>query len=99
MAKVGKAKYHFPARTGDRLDYHVRLDAAQEDGATLIGTCHCDGKLLANVDLMFAFLEEGQIIDGPLYNPGDLGAMLRLMNFFHVAVDAEGNPVRDYVNL
>ena len=72
LAKIGKAKYHFPARTGDRLDYHVRLDAVQEDGATLVGTSHCDGKLQAEVDLMFAFLEEGQIVEGPLYTPGDL---------------------------
>tara|TARA_R110002049_G_scaffold50370_2_gene142963 strand:+ start:15884 stop:16390 length:507 start_codon:yes stop_codon:yes gene_type:complete len=99
LAKVGKATYHFPARTGDRLDYHVQLDAVQDDGATLIGTCHCDGKLQANVDLMFAFLEEGQIVDGPLYKPGDLNAMLRLMNFFHVAVDADGNPLPHYKNL
>ena len=99
LAKVSKATYHFPARTGDRLEYHVRMDAAQEDGATLIGTSHCDGKLQASVDLMFAFLEEGQIIDGPLYQPGDLGAMLRLMRFFHVAVDADGNPVGHYENL
>ena len=56
LAKVGKAKYHFPACTGDRLEYHVRLDAVQEDGATIIGQSHIDGKLQADVDLMFAFL-------------------------------------------
>ena len=99
LAKVGKAKYHFPARTGDRLEYHVRLDAVQEDGATIIGQSHIDGKLQADVDLMFAFLEEGQIVEGPLYAPGDLSSMLRLMRFFHVAVDADGNPIPEYENL
>jgi 3-hydroxyacyl-[acyl-carrier-protein] dehydratase len=99
LAKVGKAQYHFPARTGDRLEYHVRLDAVQDDGATIIGTSHCDGKLQADVNLMFAFLEDGHLFDGPLYKPGDLSAMLRLMNFFHVAVDADGNLLNHYENL
>jgi len=99
LAKVGKAVYHFPARTGDRLDYHVRVDAVQPDGATIVGTSHCDGQLQAEVDLMFAFLEDGQVFDGPLYAPGDLSSMLRLMRFFHVAVDADGNRLSDCENL
>ena len=43
---------------------------------------------------MFAFLEDGRFTDGPLFNPGMLRDMLRMMNFFHVAVDPDGNPVR-----
>jgi 3-hydroxyacyl-[acyl-carrier-protein] dehydratase len=93
LAKVGKAEFFAPARPGDQLHYRIQIDSAQEDGAVAIGTSHCDGKLQANIDLMFAFLGEGRFADGPLFKPGDLATMLRLMNMFNVAVDAEGNPI------
>lgn len=91
LAKVGKAVYHHPARPGDQLLYHVTLEATQENGATVSCTCHVDGRLQAEIDLMFAFLEAGRLVDGPLFGPGDLRTMLRQMNYFHVAVDADGN--------
>ncbi|MEM9586544.1 MAG: 3-hydroxyacyl-ACP dehydratase FabZ family protein [Planctomycetota bacterium] len=99
LAKVGKATYHFPARPGDQLHYHVVMQATHDDGAVVNATSRCDGQLQAEIDLMFAFLEPGQILDGPLFQPGDLRSMLKLMNFFHVAVDADGNPVPEYDNL
>ncbi len=99
LAKVGKAKFHAPARTGDQLQYIVKLDAVQDNGATVTGTSHCDDHLQAEIDLMFAFLEEGRFTDGPLFRPGDLGSMLRVMNFFHVAVDQSGKPIPIYDNL
>jgi 3-hydroxyacyl-[acyl-carrier-protein] dehydratase len=99
LAKVGKAVYFQPARPGDQLRYFVRIEATQQDGATVSCTSHCDGKLQAEVEMMFAFLEDGLFTTGPLFNPGDLGAMLRLMSLFHVAVDADGNPLPHYSNI
>ncbi len=96
LAKVGKAKYHKPARQGDQLQYTATLDGTQDMGATVIGQSFCDGELQAEIDLMFAFLEEGRFTDGPLFGPGDLRSMLRAMNFFNVAIDADGNPISDY---
>jgi 3-hydroxyacyl-[acyl-carrier-protein] dehydratase len=96
LAKVGRANFLRPARQGDQLFYTVRLDGVQDMGATVIGESHCDGELQAEIDLMFAFLEEGRFTDGPLFGPGDLRSMLRAMNFFQVAVDSDGNPVSDY---
>lgn len=93
LAKVGKAEFFSPARPGDQLHYRIKIDSAQEDGAVAIGTSHCNGQLQANIDLMFAFLGEGRFADGPLFKPGDLATMLRLMNMFNVAVDADGNPI------
>lgn len=99
LAKVGKATYHRPAIGGDRLEYCVRLEAVQRNGATVTCTSHCDGELQAEVDLMFAFLEDGFFVDGSLFEPGDLRSMLRQMKFFHVAVDSAGTPIRDSKNL
>lgn len=99
LAKVGKAKFHCPARNGDQLRYAVNMDAVQDDGATVTGISHCGDALHAEIDLMFAFLEEGRFTDGPLFNPGDLRTMLRIMGFFRVAVDADGQPIPKYENL
>lgn len=99
LAKVGKAVFHKPAQTSDQLHYEVQMDAVQANGGTVTCTSHCDGELQAEIELMFAFLEEGRLIDGPLFEPDDLRAMLRIMKFFAVAIDANGNRFPTYKNL
>lgn len=101
LAKVGKAKFHQPATPSDQLRYQVTLDGMQDHGATVVCTSHCGDQLQAEVEMMFAFLEEGLegAPSGSLFEPNDLGSMLRLMNFFHVAVDADGKPVPFYPSL
>ncbi len=96
LAKVAKASFLRPARNGDQLHYTVTLDSVQDLGATVNAVSHCDGELQAEVDLMFAFLEQGRFTDGPLFGPGDLRTMLRMMDFFSVAVDSEGKAVGKY---
>jgi len=91
LAKVGKAEFFAPAVPGDQLHYRVSIESAQNNGAVASGTSHCNGVLQAKIELMFAFLEEGRFADGPLFKPGELATMLRLMKMFHVAVDANGN--------
>ncbi len=99
LAKVGKAAFHQPARPGDQLQYNVKMDGVQPDGATVTCTSHCNDKLQAEINLMFAFLEEGKFTDGMLFEKGDLRSMLILMNFFHVAMKADGEPIPAYENL
>lgn len=99
LAKVGKAVYHALAKPGDQLQYRVEMKSTSDAGATAFGTSHCDGRLQAEIDLMFAFLEPGRLVDGPLFKPNDLRMMMKMMNFFHVAVDADGNPLPEYDNL
>jgi 3-hydroxyacyl-[acyl-carrier-protein] dehydratase len=93
LAKVAKALFHRSALPGDQLRYSVRLEAVQNNGATITAKSHCDGQLQAEIDLMFAFLEQGRFAEGSLYYPGDLAGMLRIMNVFNVATDARGNPL------
>ncbi len=100
LAKVGKATFHRPAINGDQLIYDVRFGAVQPNGGTVTGSSHCDGQLQAEIDLMFAFLEPGQVpVDGPLFEPKDLRSMLQIMKFFSVAVDARGNRFPEYETL
>ncbi len=99
LAKVSKAIFYSPARNGDQLQYRVDLDRIGDNGATVRCTSHCEQALQAEISLMFAFLEPGRFTEGSLFEPGDLESMLRLMNFFHVAVDADGQLLPKYDNL
>ncbi|MEO1615175.1 MAG: 3-hydroxyacyl-ACP dehydratase FabZ family protein [Planctomycetota bacterium] len=99
LAKVGKAVFHAPALTGDQLLYEVQLDAIQDNGGTVTCVSRCGDVVQAEIELMFAFLEEGQVVDGPLFDPDDLCSMLRIMKFFSVAVDVNGNRFPTYEKL
>lgn len=95
LAKVGSAKYHKPARVGDQLHYRVDLDSTSDAGATVNCKVEVDGQPMAEVDLMFAFLDHGdeRFPDGALFKPGDLEVMLRTMNLFNVGINAKGQPI------
>ncbi len=99
LAKIGSAKYHGRAQPGDQMHYRVQLGSASEAGATITATSHIDGRLHAEADLMFAFLAEGMLVDGPLFESGDLKTMLRLMSFFEVAKSKTGESLRNHPNL
>ncbi|QDS91284.1 3-hydroxyacyl-[acyl-carrier-protein] dehydratase FabZ [Roseimaritima multifibrata] len=99
LAKVNKAVYHQLAQPGDQLEYAAQLDFVQEQGATCRCTSHINGELQAEIDLMFAFLDEKRFGDQSLFEDGDLLVMLRLMKLFHVAVDADGQPLAISSNL
>ncbi|MEL7265220.1 MAG: 3-hydroxyacyl-ACP dehydratase FabZ family protein [Planctomycetota bacterium] len=93
LAKVGRATFYAPARTGDQLAYRATIQQLHDTGATVSGTSHCDGNLQAEIDLMFAFLDEDKFIEGPLFNPRDLSSMLRMMGMYNNAVDCDGNSI------
>ena len=93
LAKVAKAEFYRPATPGDQLRYHAVLESAQDDGAMVTCTSHIGEQPQADVQLMFAFLDEDRFGEQLLFAPDDLKAMLQLMSFFEVAVDASGEPL------
>jgi 3-hydroxyacyl-[acyl-carrier-protein] dehydratase len=93
LAKIGDAMFHRPALPGDQLRYHVRLEGTQEHGARVSATSHIDGEPQAEIDLMFAFLEEGRFAEGSLFHPGDLAKMLRIMKLFDCGIGRDGQPL------
>ncbi|OUT55806.1 MAG: beta-hydroxyacyl-ACP dehydratase [Rhodopirellula sp. TMED11] len=90
LAKVGKATFHAPARVGDQLFYEAKLDGIQDNGGTIEGVSTCGGEVQAEISLMFACLEGSDIVDGPLYAAEDLHAWLLSLDFYSVAVGANG---------
>lgn len=98
LAKVGSARFERPARPGDQLRYTTTLESVQHDGALVTGLVHEGGSLLAEVQLMFAFLD-ARFGSESLFAASDLRNMLQLMRLYEVAVDAEGNPLEVSKNL
>ena len=94
LAKVGRADFHAPARPGDTLRYRVQIDSINDAGATISATSDCEGRRQADFELMFAFLQGDEFPEKSLFEPGDLGKMMRIMRMFEVAVDADGHPIK-----
>lgn len=92
LAKVGKAKFHFPALAGQTLTYTAEVAGMQEDGAMCHATSTVDGKLQAEVDLMFAHLDERFPPD--LFDGGDFLRWMRMLGVYDIGRDADGNPLQ-----
>ena len=92
LAKIGKAVFHRPAVPGDTLRYAATIADVKGDGALATVTGHVGDELLAEVELMFAFLDE-RFPSGPLFEPVDFVAMLRAFHMYDVGRTADGQPL------
>ncbi len=57
LAKVPKFKSHRSARPGDQLIYTATLIYSREEGGMTEVTAHCEGELVAEAEIVFAFLK------------------------------------------
>ena len=94
LAKVAKARFHFPAVPGDTLEYKVTIDDIHKDGAIVSGTSHVGERLQGEVQIFFAHLAEAAA-GKSLFDPANLLAMLKLLRVFEVGRDAQGRPLGD----
>jgi 3-hydroxyacyl-[acyl-carrier-protein] dehydratase len=62
LAKIGRAVFHADAEAGDRLVYRAEMVEYQPEGARIKGTVTCEGRLVAEVDLMYAHLSRSQAL-------------------------------------
>lgn len=93
LAKIGKAKFHFPAMAGDTLTYTAVVEEIQQDGAICDCTSHVGDKLQAEIELIFAHLDDR--FDGvDLFEPADFLRMLRMLRMYEVGVDSQGRPLQ-----
>ncbi|WP_254508699.1 beta-hydroxyacyl-ACP dehydratase [Anatilimnocola floriformis] len=92
LAKIGKAVFHTPTECGDVLRYSAVLQDVQKDGAIASVTAHVGDELKAEVEMMFAFLDD-RFPKGPLFDPGDFLVMLRSFHLYDVGVDENGQPI------
>ena len=91
LAKISKAVFHRHAFPGDQLRYTAVVQDIQKDGAIATLTSHIGLELQADVEMMFAFLDD-RFPSGPLFDPVDFLAMIRAFGMYDVA-RAEGQPI------
>lgn len=92
LAKVGKAVFHQTALPGDQLIYEVVIVDINAQGAIVRGTSRVGDQLQAEIELVFAHLDErfGSEI---LFEPEEFLNMLRMWGLYDVAKTATGEPV------
>jgi 3-hydroxyacyl-[acyl-carrier-protein] dehydratase len=92
LAKVGKAVFYRPAVPGDRLTYTAEVEVFQPDGAICKCTSHIEGQLQAEVDLVFAHLDD-RFEGTDLFKPDELLQMVRIFRLYEVGCKPDGSPL------
>jgi 3-hydroxyacyl-[acyl-carrier-protein] dehydratase len=91
LAKVAKAVFHQYPTAGTTLTYSVELEDIQPDGAFCQCTVKAGDELQADVQLMFAHLDDR--FPENLFDPADFLRMLRLFELFEVGRTSDGQPL------
>src|SRR5205085_12354308 len=92
LAKVAKATLHRLARPGDTLIYTAEVADIKRDGAFCNCTSHVDGELQAEVELVFAMLDDR--FPDPIFDPADFLQMVRTFGLYDVGIDTNGQPLK-----
>ena len=89
LAKVAKAVFHFPALAGRTLIYTAVVEDISHDGAICYCTSHIDDKLQAEIELVFAYLDD-RFEGVDLFDPANFCRMLRMLRLFDFGKAADG---------
>jgi 3-hydroxyacyl-[acyl-carrier-protein] dehydratase len=92
LAKIGKAIFERPVTPGDLLRYEATITDSKGDGALASVTAFVGNEKIAEVDLMYAFLDD-RFPAGPLFEPVDFVAMLRAFHLYDVGKTETGEPI------
>ena len=92
LAKVTKAMFSRPALAGDTLAYTAVVQDIREGGAICRGECHVEDQLVAEVELVFAHLDN-RFEGGDLFEPANFLRTLRALCLFEVGRCADGKPL------
>ena len=92
LAKIAKARFHFPAVPGDTLVYRATIEDIHKDGAVVSATSHVEGRLQGEIQVFFAHLDEATA-GKSLFDPASVLAMLKLLGVYTVGRDATGAPL------
>lgn len=94
LAKISKCKFYCEAYPGDTLTYHIDLTSQEGIGSLATGTSYIGDKLHAEIELMFAKLDDERFKDVQLFEPAEFCRMIRLLRIFEVGVNPDGTPIK-----
>lgn len=92
MAKIPRADFCFDARPGDLLTYTARLESCQPSGAMVSATSHVDGRLQAELAIMYVFLDDAYE-EAVGFDRGVFLEMMRTLGAFEVGKAMDGGPL------
>ena len=92
LAKVSKGIFLDVVVPGDSLRYTATVADIREDGGIILGEVHRDGKLIADINLVFACLR-GELSEIEQFYPEEFICMLRGLDMYRVGVTPEGEPM------
>jgi 3-hydroxyacyl-[acyl-carrier-protein] dehydratase len=94
LAKIPKAVFHFPAVPGDTLVYTAVLDYLKDDGAMVSATAHVRDRLQAEMEIVFAHLDDtGR--GKSLFEPKNFVFTMKLLGVFDVGRAADGTKLQE----
>lgn len=94
LAKITSSKFYFEAYPGDTLTYRVKISNQDGIGTMVDGTSHINGELHAEINLMFAILEDARFENVELFEASEFCRMIRLLRLFEVGVNEDGSSVQ-----
>jgi 3-hydroxyacyl-[acyl-carrier-protein] dehydratase len=97
LAKVSKAVFHGAATPGDTLTYRTEIVYIKEEGAMITGTSHRGDALHAEVELVFAHLNNPNLQS--LFDPEIFLRMMRLLGAYEVGRGPDGGPLQPPAHL
>ena len=92
LAKISRVRFYSEAMPGDTLTYTATLEVVNEDGAMVKATSHKGDELQAEMEVVFAHLDE-QYQEKTLFDRFTLLHMLRILRAFEVGHAADGSPL------
>jgi 3-hydroxyacyl-[acyl-carrier-protein] dehydratase len=90
LAKLSKAVFHFPAIPGDTLRYEAVINDINETGASITATAKVGDRLQAEVEMMFAHLDDAQHSQNQ-FEPKNFVFTLKLLGVFEVGRKPDGS--------
>ena len=93
LAKIMKLKLNAEAVPGDLLTLRADLQTHTADGAVIRGIVHRGDFVLAEMQLMFAILNDDRFENVQLFEPAGFCRMLRVLKLFNVGVYEDGTPI------
>lgn len=93
LAKIPQVEFFFPVHHGDKLVYTAEAEVVRDDGAQVNVTSHVDGKLQAQGQIFFAYLDDQKRIKR-LFEPRNFVFTMKLLRVFDVGRKQDGSPVQ-----
>ena len=93
LAKLSKAVFERCALPGEQLRYECIAERIDADGANCHGKAFIGEEQIAEIDMVFAHLDE-RFQDGSLFEPEDFLQLLKVMDMFKVGVHPDGTPIK-----